>query len=137
MGDGVYLDVLLPVINNPNFSPHDGMAVLKLNYGANSFLLTGDMEEKMEKYLISIDKNLASNVLKIGHHGSRTSTSEAFLGYVSPDYAVISVGAGNRYGHPTQEVLDRLKNFDIPILRTDELGAIKIKSNGSTIEPLK
>jgi len=134
LGDDIYLDVLLPVINNPDFSPHDGMVVLKLNYGKNSFLLTGDMEEKMEKYLISVDKNLTSNVLKVGHHGSKTSTSEALLGYVNPDYAIISVGKDNKYGHPTQEVLDRLKKFDIPILRTDEKGMIKIKSNGENLQ---
>jgi competence protein ComEC len=134
MGNGVYLDVLLPVINNPNFSPHDGMVVLKLNYGQNSFMFTGDMESKMEKYLISIDKNLTSNVLKIGHHGSKTSTSEAFLGYVNPDYAIISVGKNNRYGHPSQEVLERLNQFKIPILRTDEKGTIKIKSNGENLQ---
>ncbi|MCX6731745.1 MAG: MBL fold metallo-hydrolase [Candidatus Parcubacteria bacterium] len=96
LGDEIYIDVLLPVVNNTNFSPHDGMVVLKLNYGKNSFLLAGDMEEKMEKYLISIDKNLTSNVLKIGHHGSKTSTSEALLGYINPDYAVISVGKDNK-----------------------------------------
>jgi len=136
LGDGIFIDVLLPTVNNPNFSPHDGMVVLKLNYGKNSFLLAGDMEEKMEKYLISIDKNLTSNVLKIGHHGSKTSTSEAFLGYVSPEYAVISVGKDNRYGHPTQEVLDRLNRFGIKILRTDEKGTIKIKSDGGSLQLL-
>jgi len=134
LGDGIYIDILLPVINNPNFSPHDGMVVLKLNYGKNSFLLTGDMEEKMENYLVSIDNNLKSDVLKIGHHGSKTSTSEALLGYVNPDYAIISVGKDNKYGHPTPEVLERLNQFKIPILRTDERGTIKIKSNGENLQ---
>jgi competence protein ComEC len=134
MGDGVYLDVLLPVVNNSNLSSHNGMVVLKLNYGDNSFLLAGDMESKMEKYLLTIDKNIKSDVLKIGHHGSKTSTSEAFLGYVSPQYAVISVGADNRYGHPHQEILDRLNQFGIPILRTDQQGRIKITSNGETLQ---
>lgn len=134
LGDNIYIDVLLPIINNPDFSPHDGMIVLKLNFGKNSFLLTGDMEEKMEKYLISIDKNLTSNVLKVGHHGSKTSTSEALLGYVNPDYAIISVGKDNKYGHPHQEILERLNQFKIPILRTEEKGTIKIKSNGENLE---
>lgn len=138
LSDGIYIDVLLPVINNPNLSPHDGMVVLRLNYGKKSFLLTGDIEEKMEKYLVSIDKNppaggLASDVLKIGHHGSKTSTSESFLGYVNPEYAVISVGKDNKYGHPHQEILDRLNQFKIPILRIDEKGAIKIKSDGENL----
>jgi competence protein ComEC len=134
LGDGIYIDILLPVINNPNFSPHDGMVVLKLNYDKNSFLLTGDMETKIENYLISIDNNLKSDVLKIGHHGSKTSTSENLLGYVNPDYAIISVGKDNKYGHPNQEVLDRLNQFKITILRTDESGTIKIKSNGENLQ---
>jgi len=133
LGDGIYLDILLPIVNNPNFSPHDGMVVLKLNYGQNSFMLTGDMENKMEKYLISIDDNLTSDVLKIGHHGSKTSTSETFLGYVNPEYAVISVGQDNKYGHPNQEILDRLNQFGIPIFRTDEKGTIKIASDGESL----
>ncbi len=133
LGDDIYLDILLPVVNVSTFSPHDGMVVLKLNYGKNSFLLTGDMEKKMENYLVSIDNNLKSDVLKIGHHGSKTSTSEALLGYVNPDYAIISVGKENKYGHPTQEVLERLNQFKIPILRTDEKGTIKITSDGESL----
>lgn len=134
LGDGIYIDILLPVINNPNFSPHDGMVVLKLNYDKNSFLLTGDMETKIENYLISIDNNLKSDVLKIGHHGSRTSTSETLLGYVNPEYAIISVGKDNKYGHPNQEILDKLNQFKIPILRTDEKGTIKITSDGENLQ---
>ena len=138
MGGNIFIDVLLPAVNNQNLSPHDGMVVLKINYGQNSFLLTGDIEEKMEKYLISLDNQpvggLKSDVLKIGHHGSKTSTSETFLGYIDPDYAIISVGADNRYGHPHQEILDRLEQFDISVLRTDERGMIKIKSNGSNLQ---
>lgn len=134
LGDDIYLDILLPVVNNPNFSPHDGMVVLKLNYGKNSFLLTGDLEKKMENYLVNIDNNLKSDVLKIGHHGSKTSTSEVLLGYVNPDYAIISVGKNNKYGHPNQEVLDRLNQFGIKIFRTDEKGTIKIKSDGENLQ---
>jgi competence protein ComEC len=92
------------------------------------------METKIENYLISIDNNLKSDVLKIGHHGSKTSTSENLLGYVNPDYAIISVGKDNKYGHPNQEVLDRLNQFKITILRTDEKGTIKITSDGENLQ---
>src|SRR3989344_1606416 len=129
-----YLDVFLPVVNNFGLSPHDGMLVLKLNYGKNSFLFTGDMEKNLEGYLIgTMGESLKSDILKVGHHGSKTSTTEAFLGYVSPKYAVISVGEENKYGHPSKEVLDRLIQFGVKFFRTDEEGTIRMKSDGETV----
>lgn len=129
----LYLDILLPVVNNENLSEHDGMLVSRLVYKNNSFLLTGDMEDNLENYLLVLGDNLKSNVLKVGHHGSKTSTSESFLGWVDPDLAVISVGKGNKYGHPHKEVTDRLVKFEIPTLRTDEKGTIIVKSDGEKI----
>ena len=76
---------------------------------------------------------LKTDVLKIGHHGSNKSTSESLLGFASPQYAVISVGKDNKYGHPHKETLDILKKFGIPILRTDESGTVKFKSDGMDI----
>lgn len=135
---GTELDILLPVLNIVNGGIHDQMVVGKLIYGNNSFMLTGDMEQNLEDYLISVQKeNLKSDVLKAGHHGSRTSTSEEFLGWVSPKYAVISAKTRNKYGHPHKEILERLNNFGIKILRTDENGTIKIESNGKNIEIIK
>ncbi|TSD01545.1 MAG: DNA internalization-related competence protein ComEC/Rec2 [Parcubacteria group bacterium Athens0714_26] len=137
LGNGAYFDVLLPPAgaDTSKMSSHDGILVLKLYYGNNSFLFTGDMENKMENYLVSTDSaGLKSDVLKIGHHGSKTSTSELFLGWVQPQYAVISVGKDNKYGHPTQEILDRLVQFKIPILRTDEKGTIEIKTDGENLK---
>lgn len=134
LGGGVYLDIFLPVINKEGMPAHDEMVVAKLVYGTNSFLLTGDMEENFENFLISLNgEKLKSDVLKIGHHGSLTSTSEKFLGWVKPSLAAISVGKNNKYGHPKKEIIDRLAKFEIPILRTDEKGTIVIKSDGEKI----
>lgn len=130
---GIYLDILLSVINKEGLSAHDEMTVARLVYGKNSFLLTGDMEDNLENFLLFFGDNIKSDVLKIGHHGSLTSTSENFLGAVSPGLAVISVGKNNKYGHPKKEILDRLTKFDIPTLRTDEKGTIVIKSDGEKI----
>jgi competence protein ComEC len=134
LDNGLYLDILFPDRDVSGWDTNNASIVAKLVYANNSFLLTGDSPDKIEKFLVSLDGNrLGSNVLKVSHHGSRTSTSEMFLGYVQPDYAVISVGKDNKYGHPHQETLDRLSQFQIPILRTDEKGTIKIKSDGENI----
>lgn len=134
LGEGIYLDILFPDRDVSKWDTNDASIVAKLVYANNSFLLTGDSPDKIEKFLVSLGENkLRSNVLKVSHHGSRTSTSEIFLGYTKPDYAVISVGKDNKYNHPHQEILDRLNQFQIPILRTDEKGTIKIKSNGEDI----
>lgn len=134
MGDGVVLDVLLPDRDVENSKPHDGMLVMKLNYGKTSILLTGDMEENLENYLISLDgEQLQSQVLKVGHHGSHTSTGRNFLGYVSPDYAVISLGANNSYGHPHRETLESLEKFDVKTYRTDRDGTVIVKSDGESV----
>lgn len=128
------LDILLPIFNLKNGDIHDQMVVGKLIYGKTGFMLTGDMEKNLESYLTTFEKeNLKSDVLKTGHHGSRTSTSENFLGWVSPKYTIISTGEKNKYGHPHKEVLDRLEKFGAQIFRTDLNGGIKIKSDGENI----
>lgn len=108
--------------------------VSRLRYGKTSFLLMADAESPTEKELISKGFMLAADVLKIGHHGSRTSSSEEFLKAVMPGLAIISVGKKNRYGHPTATVLERLKSKGIPVLRTDQVGDIKIQSNGQELQ---
>lgn len=134
LGDGAYIDVLLPITDVASSSPHDGMAVYRLVYGKTSFLFAGDMEKGMENYLVAADgAKLKSDVLKVGHHGSKNSTSEAFLGYVSPKYAVISVGVDNTYGHPAEETIIELEKFGAEVLRTDKLGTVTIKSDGEKI----
>lgn len=134
MGDGVSLEVLFPDRDVTGTLPHDGMLVMRLIYGKTSILLTGDIEENLESYLVSLDgEKLKSQVLKVGHHGSHTSTSQSFLGYASPTYAVISSGAGNSYGHPHKEILDILSKFGVKTLRTDTGGTIILKSDGEQL----
>ncbi|RKO61470.1 putative hydrolase (metallo-beta-lactamase superfamily) [Caldibacillus debilis GB1] len=108
-------------------------AVLKLTYGKKSFLFAGDAERKAESDMIRAKENLKADVLKVGHHGAKTSTSEAFLKAVKPAYAVISAGKGNQYGHPSAEVLNRLKKYKVSLFRTDQQGTIVAKTDGKNI----
>ncbi len=134
MGGGAVLDILLPDRDVSGVDANTASIVAKLVYGNTSFMLTGDLPKAMEKYLVSLEGEfLKSDVLKIGHHGSRTSTSEIFLAAVSPSYAIISAGAGNRYGHPHRETIDLLSRFKIPILNTIKRGTIKMESDGKEI----
>ena len=106
----------------------------KLEYGEKSFLLTGDSPIKTENILIKLDPNiLDSNVLKAGHHGSRTSTSLSFAKLVSPEYTVISSGKDNSYGHPHQEVLEVLGEVQSKVMNTKDLRTIEIKTDGEEI----
>lgn len=94
-------------------------------------LLTGDSPLAIENYLMSVDSEiLDSDILKLGHHGSKTSTSEKYLSAVSPEYAIISAGKGNSYGHPNKEVLDILTKEKVPSLGTYDLGNITFISDG-------
>ena len=112
---------------------NDNSIVLKVSFGATSFLFTGDAERAEEQDLLNAGVNLQSTVLKVGHHGSDTSTSYPFLRTVAPQYAVISVGAGNSYGHPTEAVLSRLRDAGVTTFRTDMQGEITAVSDGQTI----
>ena len=112
---------------------NDNSIVLKVSFGATSFLFTGDAERAEEQDLLNAGVNLQSTVLKVGHHGSDTSTSYSFLRAVAPQYAVISVGAGNSYGHPTEVVLSRLRDAGVTTFRTDMQGEITAVSDGQTI----
>lgn len=107
--------------------------VIKVNFGSSSFLFTGDGEDISEKEMLSKGFDIKSDVLKIGHHGSASSTTQEFLEKVSPKYAVVSVGVDNSYGHPHKETMDRLKSKDISVYRTDESGTIIATSNGKDI----
>lgn len=132
-GDEFYVDELeFRVLNPPsqNFqhkSSNDNSVVLKMVYKNFSFLFTGDLEIKGEQDLIKADFDLKSNILKVGHHGSFTSTSLDFLSKVKPDFAIISVGENNSFGHPSPEVLERLQSYEVTILRTDFHGAVIFK----------
>ena len=112
---------------------NDNSIVLKVSFGTTSFLFTGDAERAEEQDLLNAGVNLQSTVLKVGHHGSDTSTSYPFLRAVAPQYAVISVGAGNSYGHPTEAVLSRLRDAGVTTFRTDMQGEITAVSDGQTV----
>ena len=131
----IRINVLFPIKNNLILenSLNNNSLVFKLKYNNFSMLFTGDIEEIAENELINLYKdNLKSTILKIAHHGSKSSSSKEFLKSVSPQIAVIGVGKKNKYGHPNEEVLLRLKNYGINIYRTDESGEIEIevKENG-------
>ncbi|MCI7179486.1 MAG: MBL fold metallo-hydrolase [Lachnospiraceae bacterium] len=107
---------------------------IRLVHGDNSFVMCGDAEEKSEKVMAEyFEENLECDVLKCGHHGSGTATSEEFLEAADPIWAVISCGEGNRYGHPHAEVLARLEDMDVQVYRTDKLGTITAISDGTEI----
>jgi competence protein ComEC len=133
LGDGAILQILFPDRDPIGMETNMSSIVARLVYGENEFLFTGDSPQAIEQYLIYLG-GLQSDILKTGHHGSKTSTSAAFVSSVSPQYAVISVGKDNKYGHPNQETLDTLNNFGVKILRTDELGAIVFKSDGTNLQ---
>ena len=127
-----YFEILFPFENleGKEFeNSNDTSIVARLVFGKNHFLFTGDISKIAERELV-IRANIDSDVLKVAHHGSKTSSSEEFLKAVSPKIAVISVGKGNSYGHPHQEVLEIFQKFGIKVLRTDLDGDIKIISDG-------
>lgn len=107
--------------------------VLKITYGNTSFLFTGDAESDEEEEILNSGADLKSTVLKVDHHGSRTSTSYSFLREVMPQYAVISVEKGNSYGHPNEETLSKLSDAGVEVYRTDESGDIVMTSDGNNI----
>lgn len=129
VGNGVFIDILFPDRDVSEWATNDGSVVAKLTYGKNSIILTGDATTKTEKIILSenTSSQLKSTILKVGHHGSRTSSSVSFVKAVSPQYALISVDKDNTYGHPHQETLDTLAQFGAKILRTDLLGTIVMK----------
>lgn len=128
-------DDLKLVVLAPNQDSYESLnnysIVLKLTYKEKSFLFMGDAETLSEK---EITGDIQADVLKVGHHGSRTSTSQAFLNKVNPSYAVISVGLNNDYKHPHQEVIDRLEKKNIKIYRTDQNGDIIFTTDGYNID---
>lgn len=138
LDENAYLLILFPDRDVSRMDTNDASIVAKLVYGDTSFLFTGDSPKKMEEYLVFLDKkSLDADVLKAGHHGSKTSSSEEFLKAVSPRVAVIQVGRKNRYGHPQQEVLDRLAAVGTGVLRNDLDGDIQISSDGNGFTILK
>jgi beta-lactamase superfamily II metal-dependent hydrolase len=110
--------------------------VLRLTYGNFAMVFTGDAEAETEAEMVGAKPQLGAQVLKIGHHGSRYATSDRFLNAVHPQAAIISCGAENSYGHPSQPTLDRLKRLNVQVYRTDLGGEINIVSDGNTFQIL-
>ncbi len=135
--DGVTLTVLGPdsawMANEDN--PNDASVVLMVQHGGVRALLTGDAEVAQEAWLVKrYGSALNATILKVGHHGSKTSSTSALLDAVQPQIALISVGAGNTYGHPAPSVLDALRTRQVDILRTDRDGAIVVRSDGRSVQ---
>ena len=130
----VVVEVLFPEKIADGGNNNKNSLVLRLSYKNEDFLMTGDAERPAEYFLIAKENDLHSEVLKVGHHGSKSSTSDLFLENVRPSYAVISVGAKNTYGHPHEEVLNNLFDVGAKILRTDVNSRVKIMTDGETLE---
>lgn len=128
---GASFTVLSParIVEEPN---NNSLAIRLVN-GSNSFLLTGDAEQKSEETMCNSGLTLGSDVICPGHHGSSDATGDLFLSRTRPGYAVISCGAGNDYGHPHESTLRRLYNMGVTVYRTDELGTIVAYSDGQNI----
>ena len=125
------LDFFAPVEQTDNYN--DMSIVFRATYGKTSFLFAGDAEKNSEKLMLNKGYDLNADVLKVGHHGSSTSSSPAFIDSVSPDFAVISCGKNNEFGHPAPEVLKSLENYGTKVFRTDLNGTIVFNSDGNKI----
>lgn len=131
LGASTTLEVLFPDTDPTDMESNTSSIVLQLEHGHTRVMLTGDSPKNIEEYLVlTYGEHLKSDILKVGHHGSRTSTSELFLAEVDPDYAVISAGTDNQYGHPHVEVTDLLFNYGVETFNTADAGTITFLSDG-------
>jgi len=134
LGGGAYADILFPDHDVSRVESNTASIVMRVVYGDTEFILSGDSPRSIERYLVSEYGNeLESDVLKAGHHGSKTSSDSVFVATVSPKYAIISASADNRYGHPHQETLDTLTSVSARIFSTAETGTITFRSNGKAL----
>jgi competence protein ComEC len=133
---GAQVEVLSPSASYvPAKAPgNNDSLVLRLTYGKRSVILSGDIERRIESELVAENLAQRADVLKVAHHGSKTSTTAPFLEAVHPAFAIISAGFENLYGHPHAAVVERLKQANIKVLRTDEMGAITVRTDGQRFE---
>lgn len=130
-GDGARFDVLFPDTDVSRYETNAASIVGILRYGRTAVMLTGDSPKAIEDRLVALDGSaLGSDILKAGHHGSRTSSGAAFVRAVSPRYAVVSAGKDNRYGHPHKEIVDMFASLGVEMLATGEEGTIEFISDG-------
>jgi len=134
--DGVTIEVLWPPPANGRevTSGNDDSVVLRLVYGSVSILLAGDIEQSAEASLVQSGANLRADLLKVPHHGSRTSSTEEFIDAVKPKYAVISVGERSRFGHPHASVVNRYLMREVKVFQTGRDGMVTVETNGSTLD---
>lgn len=135
----IYFEILFPDRDVSSWEANDGSVVGKLVYGNRSFMMMGDATKYTENIIRWNEKgeDLDIDVLKLGHHGSDTSSTEFWLGLTSPEVAIISAGRDNKYGHPKQEVLDNLKKLNIPYFETSKEGNIVFETDGVTLTRIK
>ena len=134
IGGGAYLEVLAPDRPVPNLETNTACVVTRLVYGNTSFMLSCDAPQAIENYLVKLDGlRLHSTILKAGHHGSKTSSSPLWVGYVDPQYAVFSRGCDNKYGHPNKETIDTMAKFGVPTEDTCKQGTITFVSDGNKV----
>ena len=134
LGDEVTLRVLSPAGDETNWESNMASIVIRVEYGSTSVMLTGDAPIEIEDYLVdTYPQYLKSNILKLGHHGSKTSSSEKWLDAVHPEYAVVSAGIGNKYGHPHQSVMQAVFARNIQSSHTGTDGTVIFYSDGHTV----
>ncbi len=134
LGAGLAVTVLYPYTNVQHADPNESSIIALVTYGEHRFLLTGDASIGGELELVGVDaEQLQTTVLKLGHHGSNTSTHELFLQYTKPEYAIVSAGRNNSYGHPHQEVVERVKKYTQNIFSTQDKGSITFSTDGQEI----
>ena len=134
LGGGVSADILYPDHDMVNGETNSASIVMRIHYGSTSFLLSGDLPIKQENYMVGLQgSRLHVQVMKLGHHGSHTSSGEAWLTAVHPDIAVASAGLNNRYGHPHKDTLALLEKLNIPYLVTFKEGMIRFESNEESV----
>jgi competence protein ComEC len=131
--DGARVEVISPFADQPPMKDNNESLVLRITFGARSFLLTGDIEKEAEALLVESQSDLRADVLKVAHHGSKTSSTIAFLDIVKPQHAVISVARLSPFGHPHAEALARLQTTNARVWRTSECGAITISTDGADL----
>jgi competence protein ComEC len=131
--DGVQFDILFPDRSVHGLEKNSASIVMRVTYGNHSFLLMGDAPKSIERYLVwRHGEELESDVLKVGHHGSKTSSAEEFIATVNPSFAVISAGKDNRYGHPHKEVLSTFKKYEVRIVSTMD-GSVVFETDGEIL----
>ncbi|MEY3784397.1 MAG: hypothetical protein RLZZ230_719 [Candidatus Parcubacteria bacterium] len=134
LGASTTVYILSPQGDTTDWETNTASIVVQVVYGNTSFMLTGDAPSSIEDYLVGqYGSALHSDVLKLGHHGSNSASDELFLDAVTPQYAVVSAGKDNRYGHPRQEVLDRVQERGIEVVSTIEKGTIELESDGTRV----